>query len=87
LRRAGGPLPGFDALAIVGGQAIAVQAEERGVGADEAARVDTTRQDVPFFVLDRAQVAKADPRRRLDLGKLDFAAIPRLAQDRADTEV
>src|SRR5205823_9327254 len=46
------------------GEALPVEPEEGGVGANEAARVGATGEHVPLLVLERTQVADTDLRAR-----------------------
>ncbi len=53
---------------------LPVEAEVLRVGAQEALRVRRARQDVEILVLERADVARADRRLRLDLAVAQVAA-------------
>src|ERR1700733_2461096 len=70
-------------LVLVDEQA-AVEPEEVAVGAQEALDVDGAWEQVPFLVLDRAQILGANLRARLDLADVDPRADPRLSKCRAD---
>ena len=71
---------GRRAAPILVGEPLPVEPEVGGVGADEAAGVGAAGQGVPLLVLHRPQVAGPDLGRRLDLGEVEFAPIPRLSQ-------
>ena len=87
LRRAVPPGRGAAGCADSPRRAARRPARVVGVGADEAASVGVARQEVPLLVLDRPQVSGADLGRRLDLGEIDLAAVPRLAKRVSDALV
>src|SRR4051794_38361663 len=61
-----------------------VEAQRLGVGAQERLDVRWARQQVPFLVLERTQVLRADLRRGLDLRDVDAGAHPRLSEGGPD---
>jgi hypothetical protein len=77
----GGPL--VAALELVE-QHSRVESEVVAVGAEKALGVDRAGQQIPFLVLDRAEVLGADLRLCLDLADVDPLAHPCLAQCRTD---
>ncbi len=63
---------------------LRVEIQRLGVRAQKALDVRRPGQQVPFLVLQRAQILRADLRRRLDLGDVDPRAHPRFTQRGSD---
>ena len=74
----------LEAGAVLLHQQVGIEPEELRVGAQEGLHVGRAGQHDPLFVLERAQVLRADLRRLLDRRDVDLVADARLAQQRAD---
>ncbi len=65
---------------------VAVEPEELGVLAEEAPPVRIRRERFETLVLERFQLLRPDPRRRLDVRQLELSVVARLPQAAADLE-
>jgi hypothetical protein len=63
---------------------LAVEAERVGIGAQERLDVSRAREEVPFLVLERAQVLGTDLRLGLDVRDVEALAHARLVKSGAD---
>ena len=65
---------------------VPVEAEVVGIGAQESLDVCVPGQELPAFLLERLQVAVANPDRLLDVGRREVALQAGLAQAPTDLE-
>jgi hypothetical protein len=74
----------FGGLPVLLDQRLPVQPERVGVCAQKALDERRAGQQIPLFILERAEILRPDLGCRLDLGYVDSRAHPRLAQRLAD---